>query len=212
METTYHQRAHLQTQVNLVIKNIIFFLIIGFVSCGTKLKQEKKVSEDYTIINKEISAQVNNPKEGMVLLAKKCNNNLFELLESLKFQEENYEFHFLTTQYELSKVDFKKLFGENQINYYESQFYKEKYVEYSKLEEKNISLTDLSNRSADLSTYNNKALIILSYPIYTESKEYSIIGFYSGNYHRDTGDTGIVIYKKENNKWTEFKRILMYIN
>jgi hypothetical protein len=201
-ETKYHQKE------NLVIKMIAFFLIFNLSSCATKTLIEQKKDAVYTIINKELKVISPNLKKGEVFLEKKLKNDLPMCLDSFdfKFPEEDYEYHVLITFYSLSKEEFQYIFNEEQINYYKEQFKGIALIDSSKIENKNLTITDTEKLKYKGDTNDIKILITLTYPVFTKNNKYALIKYSLGNTIGD-GNSSIAIYKRENNKWILFRRI-----
>lgn len=191
----------------LVIKIIVLFFGFNFTSCASKAQFELKNKEIYEIINFELNDLAPKTEKGKVFLEKRLTNHLLGELDNLKFHEEYFQYHFLTTFYSLPKEEFEYLFSESQINFYKKQFPSEKIIDPSKLESKKLIIIDLENSSSNLRNYNDKGLIVLSYPVFTKDKKYSLIKYYTGDYQRNSGIEGIAIYKKENNKWILYRKI-----
>ena len=195
----------------LAIKIIAFFFVFSFMSCASKAQIEHKVKDDYKIINNALNDLAPNIKEEKVFLDKRLTNHLLGELDNLKFHKEYYQYHFLSTFYSLPKKEFEYLFSESQISYYKKQFIGEKVIDSSKLENKKLTIIDLENNTNNLSYYNDKGLIALSYPVFTKDKKYSLIKYYIGDFHRNAGIEGIALYKKENNKWILYRKIVLGI-
>ncbi|MFK5959483.1 MAG: hypothetical protein QM495_11525 [Lutibacter sp.] len=191
----------------LVIKIITLLLVFNFISCATNAQIEPKNKDVYKIINNELNYLASHIEMEKVFLEKRLTNHLLGDLEDLKFQKEDYQYHYLTTFFSLPKKEFEYLFNEDQINQYKKQFIGEIIIDSSKLENKKIIIIDLKNTTNKLSYYNDKGLIVLSYPVFTKNKKYSLIKYYIGDYHRNSGKEGFTIYKKENNKWILYRRI-----
>lgn len=196
-----------QKHLLISIKLFTLFLLFNFISCATKTHIEYKNRDVYEIINNELNELSPKTEDGKVFFEKCLTNHILGELDNLKFDGEYYQYHFLTTFYSLPKEEFEYLFNENQINYYKKQFPGEKIIDSSKLENKKLKIIDLENRKNNLSYYNDKGLIVLSYPVFTKNKKYSLIKYYTGDYHRNAGIEGIAIYKKENNKWILYRKI-----
>lgn len=202
IKKTKSQKHHL-----ISIKLFTLFLMFNFISCATKTQIEYKNRDVYEIINNELNDLAPNMKERKVFLDKRLTNHLLGELDNLKFHKEFYQYHFLTTFYSLPKEEFEYLFNETQINYYKKQLMGEKFIDSSKLENKKLAIIDLENNTNNLSYYNDKGLIVISYPIFTKDKKYSLIRYYIGDYHRNAGIEGISLFKKENNKWILYRKI-----
>lgn len=197
----------LQMRQLLVIKIIVLFFGFSFTSCASKAQIEHKHKDVYKIINNELNNLGPKVYTDKVFLAKQLKNHFFEDLNDFKFNEEYYEYHFLITSYSFTKEEFEYLFNEEQINHYKKQFTGEKFIDSSKIENKNLIIIDIENEKNKGGFYSDKGLIILSQPVFTKNKEYALISYYSGGYFRNYGNSGIAIYKKENNKWMLFRRI-----
>lgn len=191
----------------LVIKIIALFFVFSFISCASKVQFEHENKDVYKIINNELNYLASPTEAGKIFLEKRLTDNLLGELDNLKFHEESYQYHFLSTFYSLPKEEFEYLFNESQINYYKKQFTGENIIDSSKLENKKFTIIDLINNTNKLSYYNDKGLIVLSYPVFTKDKNYSLIRYYIGDYHRNSGNEGLAIYKKVKSKWVLYIRI-----
>ena len=182
-----------------------------FVSCATKTRVNHKNEDAYNIINNELSFLTTSIEEGKVFLEKRFTDYLLWDFEDLEFTNDNYEYHFLTTFYSLSKEEFENIFNEVQINQYKKQVKRVKFIDSSKLSFENLTIINLEVKTHRVDFYNNKSLIVLSYPVFTKDKKYSLIRHYLGDFHRNSGNEVLSIYKKVNEKWVIFKRISLGI-
>ncbi len=187
-KTKYYQRVKRQTHQHLVI-SLIFLL--GFSSCSVQ-KFNKQLKEDsYQIINQEINYLMNSGHYKDFLLERKLNNSAAGLsIDRLEFSE-----------LEKSKIIFSK-----------NKIYIEEVIEYKQLDivnDSNIEIIDSEKKNQNYVLNSTKKLIVLSKPIFSESKKYAMITNYFGNVLKDGGTASVTIYKKENNKWVVYKRILL---
>jgi len=170
--------------------------LLSLNSCGTK-NLEVTINDDfYKIINHEVNYLMANAlpwsyKE--FLLEKQLNNSAIEISSNrLKING----------------------FNQEEILFLKNQLYENNIIQNKKLDiinETHLKVIDLKNEIQDPVLNSTKGLIILSNPIFTENGEYAIIRHYFGDYLRDDGNDIVTIYKKENNQWIVYKRILLGI-
>lgn len=213
MEIKLRQKVRLQIQQYHVTK-IILFLFFTFVSCGTKEVVKNKIfnADVYEIINNELNDFIPKVKMEQVFLEKQFQNNIIENINELKFDENNYEYHFLTTFYSLEKEEFKYIFNENQISFYKNQLNNRKEIDPSKIISSKVKIIDSIKNGDDASSYFETGLIIFSIPVFSENNKYAIINYYYGDYFRNGGNEGITVYKKINDNWFLYKRISLGIS
>lgn len=192
---------------SLVIRVVFFFLVCSFIACGGSRKVTSN-DDGYKLINKELGNLGLKGNVSNIFLSKKLSTSLLDYFSDLEFSEKYYEYHFLYTFYSLSKKEFKTLFNEKQIENYKKQIriYNRKYIDSSKVKNKKLKIINNDNKTG---FYNDKGLVVVSYPVFTKEGGYAVMSYYIGDYILNSGSSGIAIYKKENKKWVLFRRILM---
>lgn len=189
METKYYQKVKRQTHQYLVI-SLLFLL--GFSSCGVQKINRQLKKDSYQVINQELNYLMDSERYNDFLLARKLNNHAAELnIDRLEFSE-----------LEKSKI----VFSENKI-YIEEDIEKK---QLDILNDSNLEIIDLEKKPQNYVLNSTKELIILSKPFFSESKKYAVITNYFGNI-LGGGTTSVTIYKKENNRWIVYRRILLMI-
>ena len=202
-----------------VIKPIAYLLIlINSFSCATAQKLENDNESLKEIIRLELDSLSKLARKEKVFLSSEYNNYAFEeFINELKFDEQNYKSHILTRQFSLERDEFYNLFNINQISNYKKQLNSDLKRD-SVISSVDIEMFDYSkekydelNNNKNLKENFGKFIITLSQPVMTEDTKYGLIYYYHGNYRMDNGIGGISIYKKENDKWKIYKRLMLSI-
>jgi hypothetical protein len=178
-----------------MIRNYIYFLVIGLVSCGTQ-KEFSKISD--RIVKDYLSPF----SEELILTNETSNEGLLAMLNN------TYNF-LLNKNYDFSPLNFrvraddtlKMIFSEKNMTFFKSQlnsqatWAKKPYIKQT-----------IINRS-DIRKYNNKTIMTLSQPVITRDKKFVLMEHSDFQTRLMVGSYDLIIFIKRKKKWVIYKII-----